>query len=425
VSRALRFARILHIAARVFVVILASAIAGSATDWSAPEQQLARKIVALAGSGSMSLTVENRSSLGRRDSEIVQNGLRTALESMGARFVANDPAATVVTISLSENLTAYVWVAQVRSGTDEPAVAIVSTPRPASGAAGRESVPLSLRKISLWSQADPILDVGVLEEGAAPTRIAVLDPRRVSIYRSQAGSWQREQALEIVHDKPWPRDVRGRMLLGRDGLAIYLPGVVCHGAMSGVMTLSCHAGDDPWPLAPVTGNTALASAGSTINSAAILRLQAFSAPDRNFFTGALTSAGGKLTTVSKFYSAALVPRDGNFSLLFAGVDGQVHISDGNADRTVKLNWGSDLTGVKTGCGAGWQVLATSPSEGSDSVRVYEVPDRDPVAVSAVVDFSGAISALWTEGRGDTAVVVTRNSETDNYEAFRLAVACSQ
>jgi hypothetical protein len=81
--------------------------------------------------------------------------------------------------------------------------------------------------------------------------------------------------------------------------------------------------------------------------------------------------------------------------------------------------------VKTGCGAGWQVLATSPSEGSDSVRVYEVPDRDPVAVSAVVDFSGAISALWTEGRGDTAVVVTRNSETGNYEAFRLAVACSQ
>jgi hypothetical protein len=73
------------------------------------------------------------------------------------------------------------------------------------------------------------------------------------------------------------------------------------------------------------------------------------------------------------------------------------------------------------------VLATSSDEGNgDSVRAYEFPDRDAVAVSAAIDFSGGvIRALWTEAKGDAAVAVVRNRETGSYEAFRLAVACSQ
>jgi hypothetical protein len=83
--------------------------------------------------------------------------------------------------------------------------------------------------------------------------------------------------------------------------------------------------------------------------------------------------------------------------------------------------------VKTACGSGWQVLATSSEEGSgDWVHAFEFPDRDPVAVSGAVDFlGGVITALWTEAKGDTAVVVVRSRETGSYDAFRLAVACSQ
>jgi hypothetical protein len=36
-----------------------------------------------------------------------------------------------------------------------------------------------------------------------------------------------------------------------------------------------------------------------------------------------------------------------------------------------------------------------------------------------------ITALWTEAKGDTAIAVVKNRETGNYEAFRLAVVCSQ
>jgi len=101
--------------------------------------------------------------------------------------------------------------------------------------------------------------------------------------------------------------------------------------------------------------------------------------------------------------------------------------DGVSDQAAKLGWGSDLAGVKTACGAGWQILAASSgNEGQDSIRAFEFPDRDPVAVSAAVDFPGAgVTALWTEAKGDTAVVVARNRETESYEAFRLAMSCSQ
>ena len=88
-------------------------------------------------------------------------------------------------------------------------------------------------------------------------------------------------------------------------------------------------------------------------------MEAFFAPTRNFFTGALTPGVGKFTTVPKFYSAALLPREKYTLWLFAAIDGQVHMVDGVSDQAARLGWGSDLTSVKTACGAGWQVLAAS------------------------------------------------------------------
>jgi hypothetical protein len=165
----------------------------------------------------------------------------------------------------------------------------------------------------------------------------------------------------------------------------------------------------------------LASGASTV----VPQMRAFFTPTRNFFTGALNPAMGKFTMVPKFYSAALLPREKYTLWLFATTDGQVHMVDGISDQAARLGWGSDLASVKTSCGAGWQVLATSPGDQADFARAYEFPDRDPIAVTAAIDFSGPITALWTESRGETAIAVARNRETGSYEAFQLAVVCSQ
>ncbi len=405
VRRALRPAPCLHAAVQFTCVLLGLAIAAQAADWSGPELQLARKILAVT-------------------------------EGLGVRVGKEEQAAATVAISLSENPTSYVWVAEIHRGknpgtnrsTDEDTVVMVSAPRSVGLTPSRESVPLSLRKIPLWSQNDPILDVAVLEEGATPTRIAVLDPEKVSLYRLQAGTWQQEQSLGIAHARPWPRDVRGKVIPAKDHLLdIYLPGVACRANAEGSITLTCRETDDPWPLVPagLSGGTFPVFPSARSTSVAIPAVGAFYASTRNFFTGALTPGAGKVTTVAKFYSAALLPREKYLLWLFAGTDGHLHIVDGISDQIASLNWGSDLASVRTTCGAGWQVLTTSSERSGDSVRAYEFPDRDPIAVSAAIEFPGAIVALWTEAKADTAVAVMRNRETGGYEAFRLAVSCSQ
>jgi hypothetical protein len=328
-----------------------------------------------------------------------------------------------VVVSLSENLSSYVWVAEIHQAAGESSVVMVSLPRPENLIPVTDSVPLALRKNLVWTQDTPILDVAVLEENAGPTHIAVLDAEKVSLYRFHDGKWQQEQALEIVHSNPWPRDLRGRLIPAKDHLLdVYLPGVTCHTVGA---SLSCRQSDDPWPLSPSTMRTMTSSEGLAADSRAIAGMKAFFAPTRNFFTGALTPQMGKFTTVAKFYSAAPLPR-GKYTLwLFAGIDGQTHMVDGISDQAASLAWGSDIASVKTTCGAGWQVLAVGPGDSDqDSVRAYEFPDRDPVAVTAEIAFSGTIAALWTEARGDTAIAVARNQRTGSYEAYRLALACN-
>jgi hypothetical protein len=413
-------------AANLLFWLLLLLVLPAAADWSTPEQELARKIVTVTGPGAIALTVENRSSLGSRDQEIVQNGLRLALGNLGIRFTTADRAAAAVTISLSENETSYVWVAEIHQGAGDSAVVMVSVPRPEGSTAVRDSVPLSLKRISLWTQAEPILDIAALDDNPSPEHIAVLDPEKVTLLRLQGGKWQQEQTFQVEHSRPWPRDVRGRIIPARDHLFdVYLPGVTC--SSSGASALNCHATDDPWPLVPAAFSVPniFPSPNSASSPTAVPAMKAFFAPTRDFFTGVLTAPIGKFSSVPKFYSGLPIPREKYILWLFTATDGQLHLIDGVTDLKTTSAWGSDLAAVKTNCGAGWQVLATSPTDAADSIRAYEFPDRDPVAVSAPLDFSGPVTALWTEAKGDTAIAVAKNQQAGIYEAFRLEVACSQ
>jgi hypothetical protein len=402
----------------LIVLLICGVVRSSAAgDWNAPAQQLARKIVAVTGPGAVAVTVENRSSLGKKDLDTISSLLHIELEMLGARPAAAERSAAAATVTLSENPQSYVWVAEIHQGAGESAVVMVSIPRRDEAGFNRETMPVSLRKIPLWAQEDRILDVLVLEEDSAPKQIAVLDGEKVAIYHLKNGKWQQEQVLGITHARPWPRDLRGRVIGSKDHLLdIHLPGVFCRSTTSLPLALNCRESDDPWPLVPT---------GLSIPS-----LGGFFSASRNFFTGALTPGVGKLTTVAKFYSAAALPRDKYVLWLFAGTDGRVHMVDGITDQAAKLGLGSDVASIKAACGTGWQVLATSAEDrnfeqDSDSVQAYEITDRELVPVSSPLGFSGEITALWAETKGDSAIAVVRSRETGEYEAFRLAVGCSQ
>jgi len=381
-----------------------------ASNWSAAERELISKIVGVTGPGAVSFSVENRSSLTPSELNAISADLRGQFEAAGMRIVNADQAAAAIQITLSENVQAYLWVGRIQQGNNSPAIVMVSIPRSVPAASSHEASPMAIVKIPLWSQENRILDVGVID---SPPRVIILEPERIALYsRLNSGQWQQDREFSISHVRPWPRDLRGRLLLRKDHLFdAYLPGVLCTATSGSTLYVHCNESDDPWPLA---GDAS--------------PLNAFFSPTRNFFTGVLSPGLGQQTAVAAFYSAAPIARGKYVLWLFAAVDGKVHAVDGMTDLAVsETGWGSDIASVKSTCGLGSQVLATGNSAGNrpDTLRAYQFPDRDPVAVSEPVAMNGPVVALWTEQSGSTAVAVARNLRTAQYEAFRLAISCGQ
>jgi hypothetical protein len=379
-----------------------------ASDWQKPEGQLAQKITAATGPGVIALNVTNRSSISSAEVEEIRHGITEYLSASGVRVWAAEQAAAIVQLTLSENHQDYVWVAEIRQGVNEPVILMVSSPRAASSAIAQNALTLLLHTTHLVSSPDPILDFAIIEGN--PRTMLVLGENQVTNYQFKDGHWITSQTL-AMNPGALPRDLRGRILLRKDHLFdVYLPGLFCRSTGTGPLTVSCSRSDDPWPL-----------------QAWDLGVFGFFAPTRNFFTGALVPGVGRQKSAPAFYSAAAVPREKYTLWAFAGVDGQLHLLDGmNQQNAANIHWGSDIAGLHAQCRQGGQVLATSPEGGpEDSIQGFEFPDRVPVAVTERLSLNGIVTALWSAQDDQSAAMVYRDTQTGNYEAVQLNLACGQ
>ena len=403
------YSRLGGIAFSLLFIAVSFAQFSVAADWSAPEKELAQKIVAVTGPGAVALEVTNRSSLRGAEVDQIRFGLQAQMAGMGAAFAEKDQAAATVQLSLSEDMRNLVWVAQIQQGGNSaPTVVMVTAPASESRNMQGAAPALSIRKTLLLIQDARILDAAVLD--TKPQHLLVLDENGVTIFRFQDNHWTAEKVFVIPHDRPWPRDLRGRLVPQEDHLFnAFLPGVFCQASGSAPLSMNCHSSDDPWPLAE--GND----------------VKGFFSASRNFFTGVLSPGIGKQTVAPEFYSAAPLPRPNYVLWLIAGVDGRTHLLDGINDQVAtNSNWGSDIAAIRSGCGSGTQILASGNTAGSlDSVRAFEVMDRETVPASAAVDFNGQVTSLWTEAGGTSAIGVVHNLQTGSYEAYRLGIACGQ
>jgi len=388
-------------------LILLRALPAPAADFATPERQLAQKISSITGPAAITLEWINRSSLSAKDGEQIRRDVLSQLGSLGVRLVESGSSASL-RVTLSESAQNYVWVAEIRRGSDEPRVAIVSAPRVELAPAGSNSV-VAVRKTWLWSQPEAVLDAAVIEDNGNPSYLVVLDNERVSLYRMQNANWQQEQSLVIPHAKPWPRDMRGRVLLRKDHLFdLYLPGVTCSSSAKAPLTISCKEGDEPWPLAAEDSGP-----------------RAFHSSTRNFFTGVLKPAlpGPQ---PPRFYSAVPLAREKYTLWAVTAVDGQLHLLDGMRDQVIPgTGWGSQMAAVQNACGGSHVLASREDGASGDSVRAYAIPDREPVALSAPVDFNGPVTAMWTGADGHDVTTISRNPQTGNFDVYRLAIVCNQ
>jgi len=88
-------------------------------------------------------------------------------------------------------------------------------------------------------------------------------------------------------------------------------------------------------------------------------------------------------------------------------------------------WGSDWASIANPCGSGSVEIASSPNSEQDSVRAYQVVNRQAAPMSDAMPVPGPVTALWPAESGKDVTLVVHNLQTGEYEASRLGLACAQ
>jgi hypothetical protein len=222
----------------------ASAAAQQKNSWDSTIEALAAKISSAGGrSSSVHLQVKNLSSLDAARIADFQQALEANLLRRGVKLDDTDLATAGVTVS--DNLRAIIFTLEVTT-PDSRTVVLSSLDRSDAAPPTEPRPAVRLQREIIWSQAEPLLDFIVLP--AAPdsaSRLVVLEPRRVVVYRSVDGRWQAQESHPLPALPP-ARDPRGALTMsnGDSGatIAVDLPGAQCTLTTRDKLELSCSTG---------------------------------------------------------------------------------------------------------------------------------------------------------------------------------------
>jgi hypothetical protein len=399
----------------VVVALMLLLPAARAANWEQPAGDLAKQIAALAGPGSVKLTIRNDSSLASSEIPAIRKLLERDLRGFGVVAGGSD-SATLVRVTLSENLQGGLWVAEVVEGT-ETRVTMAPVTLGAVTVATIRGPSVTLRRTLLMTEPDLVLDAQMFSI-AGVLRLVVLEPERIVSYVRNAavlapagaatGNWIEDQHFAIAHARPFPRDLRGELIAAQDHLFdAYLPGALCSGTTAGAqITVACADRDDPWPIGASQ--------------------RAFYNAMRDYFTGVLAPGFGM--ELPPFYQASDIPRPTGSGMLLNGVDGRVMLIENNVLKPVNgaNDWGSDFGVIRSECGSGVQVLVSGSGAAAtgDDLRAYEIAGREAMAVSAPLTVEGAVTAIHAATDGASAMVIVRRDAPARYEVWNGSAFCN-
>jgi hypothetical protein len=400
-----------------------------ADSWDQPVAEVAKQIASLSGPGSAKLTLRNASGLAPMEIPVIQRLLERDLRGFGVVAGDND-GATVIRVTLSENLQGGLWVAEVVEGSQTRVTMLRVNLGGATSVSGPSS--LVVQRTLMITQPETVLDAQIFAVGTL-ARLVVLEPEQIATFvrsnaglafgSTPAGGWVEEKRFAIAHTRPYPRDMRGELVPARDHLFdAFLPGMQCSGTNTGAqIAVTCADSDDPWPVSGPIGNQVV----GTVGGPAGVPQRGFYNAMRDFFTGVLAPGYGM--ELPEFYQASDIPRPTGTGLLLNTVDGRMMLVENNALKplTGATDWGSDFAVLRSACGSGVQVLvsASGAAAAADSLRAYEVVGREAVAVSPPLPVEGAVTAIHADNDGTGATVVVRRDAPLRYEVWNGSPLC--
>jgi hypothetical protein len=387
--------------------------AAHAATWEQPASDLARQIAALTGPGPARVIIQNASTLPAGEIPVIRRLLEQELRRLGVLPGGSD-SATMIRITLSENLQGGLWVAEVQEGT-ETRVTMLAVPL-APAASSSNGGTLTIRRTLLITEDAPVLDAKIFVTGGVQ-RLVVLEPESIVTYERNAAAlgsspWIQDQSFPITHSRPYPRDLRGELVAAPDPtFDAWLPGVHCRSGetAAGVgtaLSVTCADSDDPWPISS--------------------RQSAFFNALRDNFTGVL--APGLGMDLPPFYEAGEVPHETGAAMLLTLVDGRALLIEGGVIKPIAgaNDWGSDFAVLRSGCGSGAQVLVSGSGAAAagDSLRAWEIAGREAIPVSAPVSVDGVVTAIWPSADGTSATVIVRRDAPLRYEVWNGSALCN-
>jgi hypothetical protein len=391
--------------------------------WAEPAAELAGQIADILGPGQGQVTIRNLSTIQAGEIPAIRKLLEQDLKAHGI-IASGGESANAVRVTLSENARERLWVAEVVEGSETHVAMVHVDASTAAVTVADARMVLRKEKIAgLFIRVGGVVeDDPVLAASEINGHFVAMFADRISIFSRIAGGWTESNTFLI--EKRLSRDPRGVLLANADGsgFTAYAPGAECAGsyslALSGPTTDSgwivrCHTSDDPWPVYQ-SGDASGAPA-----------LKAFYNPARNFFTGVVAPSIG--VDLPPFYSAGMIPRAaGGAALLVTGIDDKVSMAENGSLRMVAgtRDWGSDFAMVRSGCGTGTQVIASSSGEAvNDSLRAFEIPALEAVPESGPLAMDGTVTALWTAQDAKSVFAVVRNL-AGGYEVDRVTALCN-
>lgn len=391
--------------------------------WSQPAAELAAQIADILGPGQAQVTLRNLSTIQANEVPSIRKLIEQDLKARGV-LVSGTESANSIRITLSENARERIWVAEVMEGSETHVAMVHVDASTASASSTDARMVLRSEKIAgLFSRVGGVIrNDPILAAAEINGHFLVIYPDRISIFSSTGGAWT--EANTVMLERKLSRDPRAVLVATADGggFTAYLPGTECTGSYALPLAGSsadsgwsarCHASDDPWPVYQ-SGDASSATP-----------LKAFYNSARNFFTGVVTPGIG--VDLPPFYTAGMIPRAaGGAALLISGIDGNVQLIENGIMRSVAgtRDWGSDFAVIRSGCGAGTQLIASSSGEAmNDSIRAFEIPALEAIPTSGPLTLAGTATALWTGQDGKSVIAVVRDGAGE-YEVDRVTALCN-